>query len=112
MTEEVFRRQEIRHEPSEVWDSPEKKVAKIKLDSFGRKMRQPNTMTNSFRVGSKKILDMCRSETLEIHDIYVVSADCMMVTPAAKENYSEGKVGRNWAVALLATLYARLNYYI
>lgn len=52
---------------------------------------------------------MCRSEAVEIHDIYGANPECMMVTVAAREEYNGGNLGSNIATAAFPTSYARLN---
>lgn len=52
---------------------------------------------------------MCRSEAVEIQDIYAVNPKCMMVTLTARKDYNEDDHENNITVAAFTTSFARLK---
>ena len=87
-----------------------KAVAKIMFNSFWGKFGQRDSLPQTrFIHKSKDFFDLCRSERHEIHNLYAVSPECMMVTITQKDDYNEGNNGVNIAIAAFTTSYARLK---
>ena len=87
-----------------------KAVSKLMLNSFwGKFGMRDNLNQTEFVFNQKRFGDIVRSKSKKIHDIHVVSDDCVMVTFSEEDDYNEGNNTSNLAIAALATSYARLR---
>jgi hypothetical protein len=57
---------------------------------------------------ASKYYSMLAAKGTELHDIYPVNSDCVMVTYSEKEEYNTGNSVANLAVAAFTTSHARL----
>jgi len=87
-----------------------KAVSKLMLNSFwGKFGMRDNLNQTEFVFNQKRFGDIVRSKSKKIHDIHVVSDDCVMVTFSEEDDYNEGNNTSNLAIAALTTSYARLR---
>ena len=85
-------------------------VAKLMLNSFWGKFGQrDNLCQTKFIYDPKTYYDTLRSDAVEIHDVFAVSPECMMVTTSPREEYNEGNGSSNIAIAAFTTSHARLR---
>ena len=87
-----------------------KSVAKLMLNSFwGKFGMRDNLCQTEFIYSPKRYFDLVRSKSKVIHDIHIVSDQCVMVTFSSEDDYNEGNDTSNLAIAALTTSYARLR---
>lgn len=109
--ERVFEREQIKLDVRKVENNPGRKaVAKLMLNSFWGKFGQRDNLTQtSFVYDPTKFFKLLRSEATEIHDMYAVTPECMMMTTSRKEDYNEGGNAVNIAIAAFTTSHARIR---
>ena len=66
-----------------------KAVAKLMLNKFG--MRDTLSKTE-FVYAPKRYYDLMRSKANKIHDVHILSDECVMVTHSPDEDYNEETV--------------------
>jgi len=87
-----------------------KSVAKLMLNSFwGKFGMRDNLCQTEFIYSPKRYFDLLRSKSKVIHDIHIVSDQCVMVTFSNEDDYNEGNDTSNLAIAAITTSYARLR---
>ncbi|XP_055353302.1 uncharacterized protein LOC129599174 [Paramacrobiotus metropolitanus] len=92
-----------------IYDAGRRNVAKNCLNYLWGKQGQRDDMTmTKFVYMAKDYLDMIRSKTVEIHDVFAINEDCLMVTYSKGEDYNEGSNATNVALAAFTTANARL----
>ena len=68
------------------------------------------TLTKTeFVYAPKRYYDLMRSKVNKIHDVHIISDDCVMVTHSPDEDYNEGNNSSNLPIAAMTTSYARLR---
>ena len=87
-----------------------KAVAKLMLNSFWGKYGMGDSFTSTVFINdAKKYYDFLISQSKELHDIYVITDNCVMVTMSPKDEYNEGNPVSNLAIAAFTTSHARLR---
>ena len=87
-----------------------KAVAKLMLNSFWGKFGMRDTLSKTeFVYAPKRYYDLMRSKANKIHDVHILSDDCVMVTYSPDEDYNEGNSSSNLPIAAMTTSYARLR---
>ena len=87
-----------------------KAVAKLMLNSFWGKFGMRDTLSKTeFVYAPKRYYDLMRSKANKIHDVHILSDDCVMVTHSPDEDYNEGNSSSNLPIAAMTTSYARLR---
>ena len=76
------------------------------LGKFG--MRD-NLCQTEFVYSPKRYFDLVRSKIKVIHDVHIVTEQCVMVTFSNEDDYNEGNDTSNLAIAALTTSYARVR---
>lgn len=85
-----------------------KAVAKLMLNSFWEKFDQRDNMNQTkFVQDPKNFYETCRSEAVDIYEIYAVNPECVMFTSTPREDYNEGNLGSNAASPAFTPTYAR-----
>ena len=80
------------------------------LNSFWGKFGMRDTLSKTeFVCAPKRYYDLMRSKANKIHDVHILSVDCVMVTHWPDEDYNEGKSSSNLPIAAMTTSYARLR---
>jgi hypothetical protein len=107
----VLQREQISLDVLKIENNPGRKaVAKLMLNSFWGKFGQRDNLTQTrFIYNPKKYFDLLRSEAVEIHDIYAVTPECMMVSTSHHDDYNEGGNAVNLAIAAFTTSHARIR---
>ena len=86
-----------------------KAVSKLMLNSFwGKFGMRDNLNQTEFVHNQKRFNDFVRSMSKNIHDIHIVSDDCVMVTFLEEDDYNERNNVSHMATAALTTSYARM----
>ena len=79
------------------------------LNSFwGKFGMRDNLNQTEFIYSPKKYFDLVRSKSKKIHDVDIVTDDCVMLTCSKEEKYNEANGSSNLAIAALTTSYVRL----
>ena len=87
-----------------------KSVAKLMLNSFWGKFGMRDNFCQTELVYSpKRYFDLVRSKSKVIHDVHIVTDQCVMVTFSNEDDYNEGNNTSNLAIAALTTSYAGLR---
>ena len=109
--DDVREKEGVELEPSKmVANSGRKAVSKLMLNSFWGKFGMRDTLTKTeFVYAPKRYYDLMRSKVNKIHDVHIISDDCVMVTHSPDEDYNEGNNSSNLPIAAMTTSYARLR---
>ena len=85
-------------------------VAKLMLNSFWGKFGMRDNLTKTqFVYEPKKFYRLLQSKANKIHDIHIVTEECVMVTSSHEDEYNEGNNTSNIAIAAFTTCHARLH---
>jgi hypothetical protein len=66
-----------------------------------------DNVTSPIFLHAKKYYDLLRSQNKEIHDVHVVTENCIMMTFSAVDEYNEGNPVSNLAIVAFTTSHAR-----
>jgi len=107
--DEVKEKEGITLDPNNMVSNPGlKAVAKLMLNSFWGKFGMRDTLTKTeFIRDQKKYYEKIRSSHIKIHDLHIVTDECVMLTTSTHEEFNEGN--GTMAIAALTTSYARLR---
>ena len=87
-----------------------KSIAKLMLNSFwGKFGMRDNLCQTEFVYSPKRYFHLIRSKSKVVHDIHIVTDQCVMVTFSNEDDYNEGNNMSNLAIAAITTSYARLR---
>jgi hypothetical protein len=108
---QVEEREGIKIDPARIENNPGRRaIAKLMLNSFWGKFGQRDNLHQTrFIHDPKKYFDLLRSEAVEIHDVFAINENCMMVTTSPMDDYNEGNNATNIAIAAFTTSNARLR---
>ncbi|XP_055344931.1 uncharacterized protein LOC129592829 [Paramacrobiotus metropolitanus] len=91
------------------FDAGQKTAAKVALNGlWGKTAQKDDDCSTEFVHNPKRYVDLCRSKAVEIHDVFAVNEECLMVTHAKADEYNEGNNTTNVAIAAFTTAHARL----
>ena len=71
-------------------------------------MRDSFTVTEFIHDAEEYYSLLC-SQSRDIHDVHVITEDCVMMTVSAKDEYNEGNPQSNLGIAAFTTSHARLR---
>ena len=87
-----------------------KSIDKLMLNSFwGKFGMRDNLCQTEFIYSPKRYFDLMRSKSKVIHDVHIVTEQCVMVTFSIEDDYNEGNDTSNLAIAAITTSYARMR---
>ena len=104
-------KENIKLVPAGIDNNPGRKsIAKLMLNSFWGKygMRDSFTVTEFIHDAEEYYSLLC-SQSKDIHDVHVITEDCVMMTVSAKDEYNEGNPQSNLGIAAFTTSHARLR---